>query len=118
MSPDNLTFPVRRDADPPFPGGFLLMGAGLRASRKSGLYAPDCVHTASLPDNRQPINHASFTRVRRAAPGLATAPVVRCSANQNNLRTKLAEWCRSILCGCRTRGLRMWPCSNAARADT
>ena len=25
-----------RHADPPFPGGFLLMGSGLRASRKSG----------------------------------------------------------------------------------
>ena len=36
MSPNNLTFPVRRDADPPFPGGFLLMGSGCLGLAKIG----------------------------------------------------------------------------------
>jgi hypothetical protein len=39
-----------------FQAGFCLWVLGVSASRKSGPYAPDCAHMASVPDYRQFIN--------------------------------------------------------------
>jgi hypothetical protein len=50
------------------------MGPGLRASRKSGPYAPDCTHMASLPDYRQLINRQAVRLAKGGATVLRTLP--------------------------------------------
>src|SRR3954453_16720495 len=79
MSPDNPTFPVRRYADPPFPGGFLLMGSGCLGlanigTVRAGLRAHG--ERARLSSAHQPHRLCAYVE---GVPALTTWPVAQCS---------------------------------------